>query len=75
MELTNSKIENIITQISALSSKEKEKIFDYFESEKREYYFNSIINEANSLEIEFTQGKVKAENVNDFLTRIITENV
>lgn len=73
--MTTTKIDNIITQISELSSKEKEKIFDYFESEKREYYFNTIINEANSLENEFKQGNVKAENVNDFLTRIIVENV
>ncbi len=33
MELTTSKIENIITQISELSTIEKEKIFEYFEVE------------------------------------------
>lgn len=71
MELTTSKIENLITQISELSTIEKEKIFDYFEDEKREYYFNSIIKDANDLERDFKENKVKSEKVDDFLNRLI----
>lgn len=50
MEISTNKIDNIISQISKLNAIEKEKIFDFFEEEKREFYFNSIIQEANDLE-------------------------
>lgn len=75
MENATNKIDNIINQISELNSIEKEKIFEFFEEEKREYYSNSIIKEADDLEQDFKDNKVKAKNVNDFLNRIILENV
>lgn len=75
MEIATNKIDSIINQISNLNSLEKEKIFDFFEEEQREYFFKSIIKEANDLEKDFKENKVKAENVNDFLNRILLENV
>jgi hypothetical protein len=63
-------LNEIISKISLLDEYNKVKLFEFFESERKEYYDNKILEEVELTYNDYKIGKIEPKNVNAFLNSL-----